>query len=67
MNIIINFERLTRFFHAAKQMAFKYNLKPMGALFVKDNQVIVCVDNEVSDEQFIECLEGLIKEYKNRK
>jgi len=66
MNIIINIERLTRFFQAAKQMAFKYNLKPMGALFVKDNQVVVCVDNEVSDQQFIECLEALIKQYKTR-
>jgi hypothetical protein len=67
MSITLNFERLVRFFQSAKQMAFKYDLKPMGALFVKDNQVVVCVDNEVSDEQFIECLEALVKQYKNRK
>lgn len=67
MNITLNFERLVRFFKSAKQIAFKYDLKPMGALFVKDDQVIVCVDNEVSDEQFIECMDALVKQYRNNK
>ena len=64
MNIILNHERLTRFFHANETMAFGQDLKPMGALYVKDNQVLVCVDNEVTDEQFIKCLEALVTEHK---
>jgi hypothetical protein len=64
MSIIQNHERLVRFFHANETMAFGQDLKPMGALYVKDNQVLVCVDNEVTDEQFIGCLEALVKEYK---
>ena len=64
MSIIQNHERLVRFFHANETMAFGQDLKPMGALYVKDNQVLVYVDNEVTDEQFIKCLEALVKEYK---
>lgn len=66
MSITLNFERLARFFQSAKKMAFKYDLKPMGALFVKDNQVVVCVDNEITDEQFIACLEALIKQHRKQ-
>ena len=64
MSIILNHERLNRFFHANETMAFEQDLKPMGALYVKGNQVFVCVDNEVTDEQFIECLDTLVKEHK---
>jgi len=64
MSIILNHERLTRFFDANEKMAFGQDLKPMGALYVKDNQVLVCVDNEVTDEQFIECLDSIVKEHK---
>jgi hypothetical protein len=61
----VNFERLSRFFDSCEQKAFKEDLRPMGALFVKDNQVIVVVDNETSDKQFIECCDALVKEYHN--
>jgi tRNA(Arg) A34 adenosine deaminase TadA len=67
MSIIkLNAEKIKRFINDASKLAYKQDLKPMGAIFVKDNnEVIVCVDNECSDKTFIDCLQALVKQHKN--
>jgi len=67
MTIIkVNAEKIKRFLKDASKLAYHRDLKPMGAIFVKDNnEVVVCVDNECSDKAFIECLQALVKQHNN--
>ena len=63
--IKVNADKIKRFLKEASTLAYHKDLKPMGAIFVRDNnEVVVCVDNECSDKNFIDCLEALVKQYK---
>ena len=67
MSIILNHEKLKRFFHSAEKAAFINDWQPAGAIFVKDgNEVVVIVDNDFSDAQFIEILQALVNQHKQQ-
>jgi len=62
--LILNIEKLKRFFKSAEALAYQNDLRPMGALFVRNNnEVIVSIDHECSDETFIDCMRTLVNDY----